>query len=163
MSTKDGPSFDVRGKDIDTIFATNFTSDRCMTALVHAQQKFHPDFPGWALYRRVLIGDDLLDRTIEAFAIGMARGVARARKVNGRAVVPEGTRGPWIAQAARDAIDFALYGRFPCGVGIRASQFSMRAETFQRVRDATAAGIWQGIDAFASEARYQFTRAGRSN
>ena len=79
MSTKDGPSFDVRGKDIDTIFATNFTSDRCMTALVHAQQKFHPDFPGWALYRRVLIGDDLLDRTIEAFAIGMARGVARAR------------------------------------------------------------------------------------
>jgi hypothetical protein len=157
-------SFDVRGRDIETIFATEFTSDRCLDAILKAQARFHPSFPGWALYRRLLTGDGLLDRTLEAFAIGMARGVARAEKVNGRRVVPVGTRrNDWIAQAGRDGLDFTLYGRYPCGVGVRAERFHMQAATYQRVRDTVGWGIWMGADAFAAEVHYQFRRNFRAN
>lgn len=152
-------SFDVRGKDVDTIFATDFTSDRCLSAILAAQKRFDPSFPGWALYRRVLIGDGLLDRVLEAYAIGMARGVARARKLNGRRVVPIGTCKPaWVAQAGRDGLDLALFGKFPCGVNKRAEQFKVQAASYQRVRDAVGLGIWIGLDAFASEARLQFRK-----
>lgn len=152
-------SFDVRGKDVDTIFATDFTSDRCLSSILAAQQRFHPSFPGWALYRRILIGDGLLDRTLEAYAIGMARGVARAHKLNGRRVVPLATSRPaWIAQAGRDGLDFALFGKFPCGVNKRAEQFKVQNHTYQRVRDAVGLGIWIGADAFASEVRLQFRK-----
>jgi hypothetical protein len=152
-------SYDIRGKDLDTIFATSFTSDRCLTAIILAQERFDPSFPGWALFRRVLIGDDLLDRLLIAYAIGMARGVARAKKINGRRVVPAATRrNKWIAQAGRDALDFALFGRFPCGVNKRSEQFGVDDETYQRIRDTVARGLWMGIDAFASEAKYQYRK-----
>jgi hypothetical protein len=152
-------SFDVRGKDVDTIFATDFTSDRCLSAIIAAQKQFDPSFPGWALYRRVLIGDGLLDRTLEAYAIGMARGVARAHKLNGRRVVPIATRkNAWLAQAGRDGLDFALFGKFPCGVNLRAEQFKVQNHTYQRVRDAVGLGIWIGLDTFAAECRLQFRK-----
>jgi hypothetical protein len=161
--TEQQGSYDVRGRDLDTVFATDFTSDRCLDALSKAQARFDPAFPGWALYRRLLTGDPLLDRTIEAYAIGMARGVARARKINGRAVVPVGARrNAWVAQAGRDGLDYALYGKFPCGLVKRGDLFGMRKESYQRVRDTVAAGIWAGISTFVSEAHY-FYRHARSN
>jgi hypothetical protein len=152
-------SYDVRGKDLDTIFATSFTSDRCLSAIIAAQQRFHPSFPGWALYRRLLVGDDLLDRTLIAYAIGMARMVARARKLNGRRVVPITVKGSrWLRQAALDGLDYALVGRYPCGVNKRAEQFGMSSDTYQRVRDTVGWGLWMGADAFASEAKYQYRK-----
>jgi hypothetical protein len=156
--------YDMRGWDLDTLFAVLPNWDRCVDARQRAQARFSPHFPGWALYRRLITGDPLLDRTLEAWAIGMARGLARARKINGRAVVPAGTRrNDWIAQAGRDGLDGALFGRFPCGVGVRAERFHMRAETYQRVRDAVADGICRGAAHFQSEIHFQYRRLGYGN
>lgn len=151
------PSYDVRGPDVDTIFATSFTTDRCLDALSRAQAKFDRSFPGWALWRRLLTGDALLDRTLEAYAITMARAVARARKTNGRALVPPGTRRPeWIAQAGRDGLDFCLYGRFPCGSGERSDQLAVDNETYKRVRDLVGWGLTLGAEGFAAEVKFQY-------
>jgi hypothetical protein len=164
--TEQQGSYDVRGRDLDTVFATSFTSDRCLEALRRTQQRFHPQFPGWELWRMVLTGSPLPvhQRRIEAYAIGMARGLARATKLNGRRVVPLCARRPgWIAQAGRDGLEFALYGKFPCGLGVRAEQFSVRGEGYQRVRDGVAAGIWRGIDNFAGEVKFQYRRLSYAN
>jgi hypothetical protein len=157
-------SWDERGRDLDTIFATSFTSIRCLDAILRAQAKFHPLFPGWALYRRLLTGDPLLDRTLEAYAVGMARAVTRALKDNGRAVVPRSARrNDWIAQAGRDGLDFALFGKFPATVMERADRFKVRDESFRRVREIVGWGIWGGADAFATQAKYEYRFLGRQS
>lgn len=152
-------SWDVRGPDVDTIFATNFTSDRCLDALARASAKFDPSFPGWPLYRRLITGDNLLDRTLEAYAVGMARAVSRAVKSNGRAVVPRGTRrNGWVERAGLDGLNYALTGKFPAPVSLRAATYGVSDEPFRRVRDVVAAGIWIGADTYAAEVRYEFCR-----
>lgn len=151
------PCYDQRGPDVDTIFATGFTSDRCLDALTRAQAKFHRSFPGWALWRRLLTGDALLDRTLEAYAVTMARGVSRALKGNGRRVVARSARrNEWIAQAGRDALDFALFGKFAAGSGERSERFGVDDEAYKRVRDVTAWGLTLGAESFRAEAVFQY-------
>lgn len=147
------------GKDVDTIFATNFVSDRCLDALSRAQAKFDRSFPGWALYRRLVTGDPLLDRALEAYAVAMARAVSRALKRNGRAVVPRGTRrNAWVERAGIDGLNYALLGRFPATVEERSLAYGVSDEPFRRVRDVVAAGIWIGAETFAAEVRYEYCR-----
>lgn len=152
-------SWDIRGPDVDTVFATNFTSDRCLDALQRATAKFDPSFPGWALYRRLVTGDALLDRVLEAYAVAMARAVSRASKSNGRAVVPKGTRrNAWIERAGLDGLAFAMTGRFPLSVSEQSQAYNVSDEPYRRVRDVVAAGIWIGAETYAAEVRYEYCR-----
>ena len=159
MTTGTEGCYHIKGLDVDSVFATNFRSDDCISALWATQAKFSPLFPGWALYRRVIIGDNLLDRDLKAYAIGMARAVARATKESGRQVVGRKTRSPsWIAQAGLDGLDFGLFGKYPCGVDLRAGQFSVSNKPYQRVRDAVGEGLWIGIATFQSELHANYWR-----
>lgn len=147
----------IKGGGVEAVFATSFTSDDCMDALTAAQRQFDPTFPGWALYRRLVIGDSLLDRTLEAYAIYMARGVARREKANGRAVVGRcARRGDWVAQAGRDGLDFALFGKFPCGIAERVERFGVSNKPYQLVRDSVAGGMWAGIATFRSCLHHEY-------
>lgn len=149
--------FDLKGGGVEAVFATQFTSDNCMDAITRAQAQFYPGFPGWALYRRVVTGDALLDRQLEAYAISMARGVTRSLKANGRFVVGQGTRRPgWVAQAGRDGLDYALFGKFACGVGVRCEQFGVSNKPYQLVRDSVAGGLWIGIATFESCLHHEY-------
>lgn len=154
--------YDVRGMDVDSVFATQFTNDDCMSAILNAQANFDPRFPGWALYRRVVTGDGLLDRTLEAYAVCMARGVTRALKANGRYVVGKTTRqGSWVAQAGRDGLDFALFGRYPCGVKEREDRFGVSWKPYQTVRNAVGGGLWIGIATFRASLHNEYFRIKR--
>jgi hypothetical protein len=152
----------IKGMDVDSVFAVNFTSDDCMDAIIAAQRQFDPRFPGWALYRRVIVGDSLLDRTLEAYAITMARAVSRALKSNGRRVVGAGTRSPaWVAQAGRDGLDFALFGKYPCGVKEREERFGVSWKPYQTVRNAVGGGLYIGINTFTSALHHEYFKIKR--
>lgn len=152
----------IKGLDVDGIFAVNFTSDDCISAILNTQRQFDPRFPGWALYRRIIIGDCLLDRQLEAYAVAMARAVSRSLKANGRQVVGAGTRRPgWVAQAGRDGLDFALFGKYPCGVKEREAHFGVSWKPYQTVRNAVGGGICIGINTFTSALHYEYFKIKR--
>lgn len=157
MANTEQGDYDLRGGGVEAVFASDFTSDDCMDALARTQAQFDSGFPGWALYRRLVIGDNLLDRTLEAYAIGMARAVSRSLKANGRYVVGRCARRPgWVAQAGRDGLDYAIFGKFPCGVSVRSEQFGVSNKPYQIVRDSVGGGMWIGAATFQSCLHHEY-------
>lgn len=157
----------VRG--IDTLFGSvkfyreDWASNICYDAIARTSAKFSPDYPGWFMYRRVRHGDNRYDRALEAFAIGGARGLARAGKANGRKYVSGATcrkRG-WIAQAGRDALDYAIFGRFPAGLNERAAHFGVHWKTYQAIRDPLAGGLFIGVETWTSQLHTEFVSLAR--
>jgi len=156
-----GGDWTLRGVDMDALFAASPISDWAIDAAARAAAHFDPSFPGWALYRRMVTGDALMDRQLEAWAILCARALARSEKRNGRPYVAPKTRGKpgWIAQAGRDALDYALFGRFPCGVCERADQFGVSQMTYQAIRDPIAGAIWSASQNYRAIIHCEFWRA----
>lgn len=165
--------WNTKGRDVDQVFASQALSDTALTAAVRVSARFDASFPGWQLYRRVVAGVGLHDRQLEAWAIGCARSLARSHKrKDGRPYVRSDARlkAGWIAQAGRDALDFAIYGRYATGAGLneRADRFGVHWKTYQSVRDPVAACMRIGVDTFGAElhaeyfrVRWQDIRAGR--
>lgn len=162
----------IRGRDADQVFASQTLSDTALSAAVRVSARFDPSFPGWQLYRRVVAGVGLHDRQLEAWAIGTARALSRMHKKGGRDYIRVDARMKpgWVAQAGRDALDFAIYGRHHPGAGLneRAERFGVHWKTYQAVRDPVAAGMRIGMDTFAAElhaeyfrVRWEDNRAGR--
>ena len=169
---------DIVGRGVDVLFAsvkfykTGWGPSICYDSIARTSAKFDPAFPGWFLYRRVRHGDCRFDRTLEAFAIGGARALARAGKENGRRYVSGATcrkRG-WIAQAGRDALDYAIFGKFAAGLNDRAQHFGVHWKTYQAIRDPLAGGLFVGVNTwteqlheeFFSLARREYSRGGES-
>jgi hypothetical protein len=102
------------------------------------------------LYRTVVSGDRIFDRTLEAYAIGMARAVARSRRKTGHSEVAQRTRrNEWLKQAARDALFMVIQGKQPLGVCQRAAQFGdLAPKVYLRVRDAVAGGMTIGLETY---------------
>lgn len=142
--------WDLRTIDLDTLFAVDELGDACIDAAIRASTRFDSHFPGWFLYRRVASGTNLFDRHLEAWAITSARMLARAEKDNGRRWVSGATRGKpgWIAQAGRDALDFAIFGRYAEGLNERAARFGVSNKSYQAIRDPVARSMWIGLDTF---------------
>lgn len=145
-----GGDWDLRGVDLDTLFAADELSDSCLDAAVRACARFDNSFPGWFLYRRVANGTNLFDRHLEAWAISCARLLARAEKENGRRWISGATRGKpgWIAQAGRDALDFAIFGKYAEGLNERAQRFGVSNKSYQAIRDPMARCMWIGMDTY---------------
>lgn len=163
-------------RGIDTLFASvkfyqdNWASGICYDSILRASQQFHRDFPGWFFYRRVRHGDARFDRQLEAFAIGGARGLARSHKESGRRYISGAiaAKPGWVAQAGRDALDYAIFGQFPAGLNERAARFGVHWKTYQAIRDPLAGGLFIGVETWTSclhaefyaLARRQYSRGG---
>lgn len=153
----------IKGRDADQVFASAQLSDTAMTAAVRVCARFDPYFPGWYLYRRVVAGVDLFDRQLEAWAVTNARMLSRMTKANGRQYIGPITRNKlgWVAQAGRDALDFAIYGRYASGLNERGERFGVHWKTYQAIRDPVAAGMRIGLDTFAAELHAEYFRVRR--
>lgn len=154
----------IRGRDADQVFACQQLSDTAMTAAVRVSARFDPSFPGWYLYRRVVAGVGLFDRQLEAWAVTNARMLSRMTKRT-----PTGQMRPyisdisrrkpaWVAQAGRDALDFAIYKRYQSGLTERSERFGVHPTTYQAIRDPVAAGMCIGLETFASEIHAEYFR-----
>jgi hypothetical protein len=157
----------IKGRDADQVFACQQLSDTAMTAAVRVTARFDASFPGWQLYRRVVAGVGLFDRHLEYWAVTNARLLSRMTKRT-----PQGqhrtyigaisrSKPGWVAQAGRDALDFAIYKRYAAGLNERSAMFGVRDETYQAIRDPVAAGMCIGLETFASELHAEYFRVRR--
>ena len=161
MTTTHAGDWDLRGIDLDTLFAMPELSDACIDAVIRTQARFSEKFPGWFLYRRVVSGSPLFDRQLEAWAVGCARGLARAMTVTGHPVVASRTRGSWVAQAGRDALDYVIFGKYPATAHQRGEMFGIRNVTYAKLRDPIAQCMWIGLETFRAELHAEYWRVRR--
>jgi len=163
MTTTYSGDWDLRGIDLDTLFAMPELSDTCIDAVIRTQARFSEKFPGWFLYRRVVSGSPLFDRQLEAWAVGCARGLARARRVTGRPWIAGKVRakGGWVAQAGRDALDYVIFGRYADSAESRETEFGVSAETYRKLRDPIAHSMWIGLETFRAELHAEYWRVRR--
>lgn len=152
--------WDLRTPDLDSVFAADALSDTCWSAAVRTCARFDSHFPGWFLYRRVMNGTPIFDRALEAWAIMCARRLARAEKENGRRWVSGAVRAKpgWVAQAGRDALDFAIYGRYAEGLNERAERYGVHWKTYQAIRDPVSRCMWIGLDTYRAMLHAEYWR-----
>lgn len=144
--------YDLRAKCIDDWFAVSPILDRCIDAAAVAQQSFSDAYPGWQIYSRIIRGDEVFDRQLQAWAILMARAVSRARKLNGRQFVgPRGRSPHWVAVAGCDALDHLLFRKYAISAGARAALLGCDNEAYSRLRDTVAACMHEGFDNYVGE------------
>lgn len=150
--------WDLRGIDLDGVFASESLSDTALTAAYRTAAKFSHHFPGWFLYRRVAAGIDLFDRQLEAWAVTSARMLSRSLKDNGRDYIGPKTRAKplWVAQAGRDALDYAIYGKYAEGLHERAGRYGVAHLTYQAIRDPVAKSMWIGLETFRAQLHAEY-------
>ena len=144
--------------DPDAPFSRPELSDDALTAAVWTCAKFDSRFPGWELYRRIMVGYEAFDAELLAWVIGCARKLARAKTANGRDYLRVDARGPWIALAAADALHAVIYGRYPVAADKHGCVRGVRLQTYRKIREPVAACIARGLESFRSELHYQYSR-----
>jgi len=150
----------LRGLDVDQVYARFQLSDDALTAAVWATAKFHRTFPGWQLFRRIRAGMTVFDDELDAWVVGGAALLARSRKRNGRCYVE--ARGPWVAQAARDALCAVervsdVWNTYP-SAWARAGEFGVEPRTWMKIYKPMVAMLVVGLETFASELRAEYRR-----
>lgn len=127
-------------------------------------QRQNPNFPGWQLYTRVVMGDFCFDRQLAAYAVSLARAYARTRKLNGRAVVgARYRRNDWITACAYDALEFVIFGRYSVSAPSRHASLGVDAETYAHIRNTLAAFLGAGLEDFRSELQYMMRKVEAEN
>lgn len=152
--------WDLRGLDGDQIFARSELSDDALTAACWATAKFHATFPGWQLYRRIAAGMTIFDDELDAWAVGGARLLARARKrtkdgKQGRRYIE--ARGPWIDQAARDALASVVAG-YRVNTAERARVCEIEPRTYLKIYKPMLAAMVIGLETYRSELHANYRR-----
>jgi hypothetical protein len=155
-----------RGFDVDKVFSRPELSDDALTASEWCARKFSRTFPGWQLYRRVNAGMHVHDNELDAWVVGGARMLARARRkptppaTVGRCYIEK--RGPWIDQAARDALATVIrIGNIDLGAVVpaaraRGAQFGIKGDTWLKIYRPMLACLVIGLNSYASELHYQY-------
>lgn len=152
----------LKQRDADQMFAQTELSDNCVDAANRAARQFDAGYPGWQLYSRIVRGDTLFNRQLAAWAIGSARYYARAKKINGQAVVaPRGRRNDWIAQAGIDALYFVIHGHYAESANVTADRLGVWHTKYKRIRGELAAFMLDGFANYQSELHYQYSRVMR--
>ena len=149
--------WDIRSLEPEQKFARVGLSFDCIDA-ANRTQTLNPNFPGWQLYSRIVRGDTCFDRKLVSYAIRMAYCFARARKRNGREVVGERYRGPWIAQAGIDALERVIYGRFMESARTQGEGFGVDIEAYTSIRNVLVAFMSMGMDEFTNGLHYMLRR-----
>lgn len=155
---------DTVARGVDPLFASvkfyqdNWASGICYDAIKRTAADFHAGYPGWDIYRLTRHGDERSKKAVVEYGEVMAAGVAKAQKLNGRPVVAPLTRQKfgWIRQAGRDGVDYLIYGKFPAGLNDRAKMFGVGWETYQKVRDSVAGGLWVGAETWRDRLHMHF-------
>lgn len=140
----------------DEAFSRPELTDDALTAAQWANAKFHATFPGWQLYRRIAAGMTLFDDELDAWVVGGARLLARARKRNGRCYIE--ARGPWIDQAARDALYAAINGRRPASAREREAQFQVKRDTYLKIYRPVLACLIIGMETYRGDLHTEYRR-----
>lgn len=155
---------DIIGRDTDEAFAMPELSDACIDAANRTAKLFHPSYPGWELYSRVMRGDSLYDRKLAAWSIGMARRYARTHQVSGWSVVPPRVReNDWIAQAGVDALENIIFGKYSASAQASADRFAIDNELYKRVRDGVAVLMAGGFASYQLELQVQYAKVLRGH
>lgn len=159
-TVQSGGDWGLRGLDVDQVYARFQLSDDALTAAVWATAKFHRTFPGWQLFRRIRAGMTVFDDELDAWVVGGATLLARSRKRNGRCYVE--ARGPWVAQAARDALCAVervsnVWETYP-SAWARAGEFGVEPRTWMKIYKPVVAMLVVGLETFASELRAEYRR-----
>lgn len=153
-----------RGMEPEEKFAHTPIMDDCIDAGIRASRNFSDGFPGWQLHSRIYRGERLFDRQLAAWAVGLARSVARARKENGQAVIAKrGRRNDWIMQAGLDALTIVIKGREPATPKERARELGADDKTFTKLRNLLAAGMLDGWNHYDAEAKAALLAVERAN
>jgi len=153
----------LRGQSAEQKFAQTPMRDDCADAANRTQRR-HPDFPGWQIYSRIVRGDSCFDRTLAAYAIGLARAFSRARKRNGRAVIARRLRrNDYIAQCGIDALEFVIAGRYSETARARALSFSIDNKVYQKVRGNLADCMLEWYLDFKADVEYELSLVEREN
>lgn len=181
MTVAEATDFDVKTGDVqirglDTLFGSarfyrdDWASGICYDAVRRTADDFDRSYPGWHVYRLTRHGDARSLNAVIEYAELMAGAVAKAEKANGRPVVAPLTRQKfgWVKQAGRDGVDYLVHGRFPAGLNDRAKLFGVHWQTYQKVRDSVAGGLWIGAETwrdrlhmhFVSLAKREYSRSG---
>lgn len=149
--------YDLRVKEIDQIFAGDLT-DNCIDAAIRASANFDHRFPGWQLYCKIVRGDDLYDRHLDAWAIGLARGLCRSIKKNGHQVVKPSARGGWVSISGLDALHRCVTGHFLESGATIAEKLGIRKDKYYAIREAVSGGMIMGFENYRAELHYQYVR-----
>jgi hypothetical protein len=158
---QDGGDWSLRGMGVEDRLAR--MSEDTIDAANRAQRQ-NPNFPGWQLYTRVVLGDFCFDRQLAAYAIALARAYSRTRKLNGRAVVGARYRGnEWLTICAYDALEFVIFGRYSASAPSRHEQLGVDAETYAHIRNTLAACLGSGLEDFRSELQYMLRKVEAEN
>ena len=153
--------WDVRGIGLDAAFIGRL-SDTALTATLLTRDQFDSRFPGWELYRATVAGDVLSWGRLEAYAIGMARAVSRAKRRTGHPVVRKSLRRKdWIAQAGRDALYLVVHGKQAMPVSGRSDQFDIDPDVYSRVMKSVAGGMTIGLETYRAFLFLNYQRARR--
>jgi hypothetical protein len=159
---------DILGRDTDEAFAMPELSDACIDAANRTAKLFDAHYPGWFLYSRIERDDQMYDRQIASWAIGMARQYSRSRKGNGRTVVAPRARGnDWISQAGVDAVECLIkYGDpavfdnpdavFEEPAYSVSSRLGVDRETYQKFRLDLAQSMFWGYVRYCGALRWQY-------
>lgn len=152
----------IRQRDVDQHFATPVLSDTCIDAANRTARRFASGYPGWELYSRIVRGDTMFDRRLMAWAIGCARAYSRSRKMNSHAVVSaRGRRNDWVAQAAIDALEYVISGRWSESAALAADRFGKFHGDYRKFRSTIAAMMLDGLAEYQAELHYQYHRVRR--
>jgi hypothetical protein len=152
--------WDLRGIDLDCVFASDQLSDTAHSARFRTSAKFSEYFPGWELYRRVVGGIEIHHATLEDWAVTCSRMLAGMLKDNGRDWISAKTRDKpgWVDQAGRDGLDYAIYGKYAEGLHERGDRFGVAHRTYQKLRDPVAASICVGLNTYKSQLHAEYWR-----
>lgn len=154
---------DVRFMEPDEVFALTPLRDDCIGAAARAKAKFLPSVPGWELYARIIRGDSAYDRRLAAWAIGMARGFIRAKRIpEGPPFTSRHMTNHWQAQAGLDALGVVITGQTP---PLPTHTFKVFAglDDYDRVRDGVAALMLYGLQQYTAELHYHYNRIKQEN
>lgn len=150
----------LRGLDVDQVFARPELSDDALTAACLTTARFDPAFPGWQLYRRIVAGFTCFDAELREWAERTAWALARSTVGRtGRPYIAAAVHGPWISEAARDALCAVVTGVQPVERN-RAESLGVHKLTYRKIAKPLAGGIAIGFETFCAElaAKYYFVR-----
>ena len=64
----------------------------------------------------------------------------------------------WVAQAGRDGLDYAIFGKYAEGLHERADRFGIAHKTYQAVRDPVGRAMWIGLETYRAQLHAEYWR-----
>jgi hypothetical protein len=143
----------IRARGYDLMFAPDELSDSALSAASRAQDRFRLPFPAWEAYRAIINGGASYFPPLVEYATGVGLAMMLAIRPDGRQLTRK--PGPWMVQAAQDAMARAVVGSYPAPSSQRADEYDVPRRTYSRIRDAIAREFIAAIEDFQAAVHRQ--------